>query len=491
MALSDELVSELVKITNDRENSGDDNKVVYGVIVDDGTRQFVRIDGSGELTPVITTTELSAGERVSVSIENHTALVTGNISNPSIGVRQAGDLKTSIEQTAREIKLVAQRAEEAHSSISITADQIRSEVDDAIKDVNSSITQHAGQIESVIEKQEEHSRFLQTYEGFLFEDEDGTVKIDGGSVMLDGAITWNDLSSDVQTNIDSIEDTASSAYSTANSTKTLVNGFTITSGSKTYIDGEMIYTESIYADSLHLGGELTVYKTLTGNTVGGYMGWCTGWNSTKGIAIMHDVDEGQCVCTDAGARLSYGGDSQVTASPGGVYIIGSGWIRFGIDGENRAYISGTYFHGYGELTLGTSSFPWPAIYGETDSITTSDRNKKNSIEDLPEKYIELFDKLTPRRYKLNNGTSDRYHVGYIAQEVEEAMSEAGIDSKEFGGFIRDHERDDDGNIIGDEILMLRYGEFNAIYAAKIKQLENKIEQLEERLAALECKEGNP
>lgn len=397
MALSDELVSELVKITNDRERDGDDNKVVYGVVVDDGTRQFVRIDGSGELTPVITTATIKAGDRVAVEIRNHTALVTGNVADPSAS---------------------------------------SSRLEEVIKIVE-------GQNGEIV--------------GLVTEIANQGVRIDEHGTMFYNLQQGN---------------------------------------GKTTIDGGCIDADSIHVDSIHLGGQMSVYKTKTGSTVGGYLGWCTGWNSTKGIAIMHDVDTGQCVCTDAGARLSYGGDSQITATPSGVYVIGSGWIRFSIGGDNRAYISDSYFHGYGVLSLGTASFPWPEIFVETAEAETSDRNKKNSIEDLPEKYIELFDKLTPRRYKLNNGTSDRYHVGYIAQEVEEAMSEAEIDSKEFGGFIRDYEKDEDGNLTGDEILMLRYGEFDAIYAAKIKQLEtrlnemenfyeNKIKQLEERLAALE------
>lgn len=44
----------------------------------------------------------------------------------------------------------------------------------------------------------------------------------------------------------------------------------------------------------------------------------------------------------------------------------------------------------------------------------SDRRIKNSIEDLSEQYEALFDNLKPCRYKYNNGTSGRYHTGYIA-----------------------------------------------------------------------------
>ncbi|MBO5906206.1 MAG: hypothetical protein J6Q84_07300 [Kiritimatiellae bacterium] len=43
----------------------------------------VQIDGSNAVTPVLSTTGLKAGDRVTVMIKNHTAIVTGNITSPS------------------------------------------------------------------------------------------------------------------------------------------------------------------------------------------------------------------------------------------------------------------------------------------------------------------------------------------------------------------------------------------------------------------------
>lgn len=136
-------------------------------------------------------------------------------------------------------------------------------------------------------------------------------------------------------------------------------------------------------------------------------------------------------------------------------------------------VSGTYMYPTGQATyLGHSSYGmWQAVYAYTSAIQTSDRNLKHSIEELPEKYVTMFDNLSPVRYKMNNGTSDRYHVGFIAQEVEDAMTVAGIDSQEFAGFVKD--KDTDGN----DLYMLRYEEFIGVLAAKIKELETKIEAM--------------
>jgi hypothetical protein len=104
------------------------------------------------------------------------------------------------------------------------------------------------------------------------------------------------------------------------------------------------------------------------------------------------------------------------------------------------------------------------------ATVTSDKRRKNSIEVLPDAYVEMFDKLTPSRYKFNDGTSDRYHVGYIAQEVAEALVEAGLDTQDFGGFV-------DLNKDGEELGLI-YTEFIAIQHMKIRQLEQRLAALE-------------
>lgn len=468
MALSEELISKLVKVTNDR-GRGNENYTVYGSVVTDGSRNYVKMDGSDISTPIETTVEVSPGDRVIVEVRNHIATVTGNTTDPSIGAKRAEGIESSITQTASEI---------------------RAEVNDSVSGLSSRITQNADNITSVVSNQNEFSEFKQTVEGFSFMGKGGSVKIQGGDINLTGAIKFSDLSDSatVQSDINSAKSTANSAYNAATDAKdsadkalVTVSGFTITEGTKTYIDGEMIYSKSIYSNSLHLGGELKVYKTFDGDTVGGYLGYCTGFNSNKGIGVMHTADKGQCICTDQAARISYGGDSQVVTNTNGVWIDGYGQIVMEIGGVSYVELSDTYFTPYAArpIKLGTSSAPWSAVYSSTSTIQSSDRNKKNSIEDLPEKYLTMFDSLRPRRFKMNDGTSDRYHTGYIAQEVEEAMNDAGIDSQEFGGFIKD--KDQDGN----DIYMLRYGEFDAIYSAKIKQLESRNAELEARIAKLE------
>lgn len=123
--------------------------------------------------------------------------------------------------------------------------------------------------------------------------------------------------------------------------------------------------------------------------------------------------------------------------------------------------------------LGAPNFVWSAIYCSTNELNGSDRNIKNSIEALPEKYVRMLELVEPKRYKLNNGTSGRFHTGFIAQEVEDAMRACGIDSKEFAGWAAAKRED------GSETYFLRYSEFIPILWAKVREQEERLKRLEE------------
>lgn len=82
MALSDELISSFVKVTNDTKKEKTETTVL-GTVVKQGNKEYVKIDGSELLTPINSTTIIRHGDRVTVLIKDHSATVTGNISSPS------------------------------------------------------------------------------------------------------------------------------------------------------------------------------------------------------------------------------------------------------------------------------------------------------------------------------------------------------------------------------------------------------------------------
>ena len=89
MVLSADLLSQFAKITKDSSNTKKET-TVYGTTVEYNNSIYVKLDGSDLLTPVYTTADTKAGERVTVMIKNHTATITGNISSPAA---RSGDVK--------------------------------------------------------------------------------------------------------------------------------------------------------------------------------------------------------------------------------------------------------------------------------------------------------------------------------------------------------------------------------------------------------------
>ena len=110
--------------------------------------------------------------------------------------------------------------------------------------------------------------------------------------------------------------------------------------------------------------------------------------------------------------------------------------------------------------------------GSSSGSISSDANKKNTIENMEEAYDVLFDNLKPRTFKYNNGTSDRLHTGYIAQEVKSAMDLAGIDAKNFAALCIDRPNTEH------EEWSLRYEEFVSINTWQIQKLKQRVAELE-------------
>ena len=102
MGLSNDLISQFVEITKqDKDNQN--GATVYGTIKKLNGQDYVQIDGSELMTPIKSTTYVSDGERVTVMIKNHQAIVTGNITSPA--ARQT-DVDTTVDQKIAEFDII-------------------------------------------------------------------------------------------------------------------------------------------------------------------------------------------------------------------------------------------------------------------------------------------------------------------------------------------------------------------------------------------------
>lgn len=202
---------------------------------------------------------------------------------------------------------------------------------------------------------------------------------------------------------------------------------------------------------------------------------CSNWFRSSGSSGWYNATYGGgWYMSDTAWIRSYGGkniyhDSGILRTDGTLQVGGngayfsanSGGASFGVglnmgahaisfSGDNGIY--STTMAGYvvrqytsgGKVcsALGHTAHP-TRVYGSacylngSSTAITSDRRLKTDLTEFDDRYDEFFMGLKPELYKYKDGTSGRYHAGYVAQDVEESLIKSGIDSAGFAGFIKD------------------------------------------------------
>ncbi len=119
MILKDSLLKQFVELTND-STSNNENKYLYGTVKIINDRKYISLDGSNVLTPISTVAKVKDGERVLTTIENHTAIVMGNLSSPSASDKDLLEVNEKVIETGKML---------AHKVISDELDVINGIID--------------------------------------------------------------------------------------------------------------------------------------------------------------------------------------------------------------------------------------------------------------------------------------------------------------------------------------------------------------------------
>ena len=168
MGLSNDLLSQFAKITNDDKKTKKEN-IVYGTTKEINGKLYVQIDGSESYTPVISATNSKEGERVTVMIKNHTATITGNVTSPTARLKDIDEINEDI--VTEVYSLVAERAtvsdlnaEKARIDSLVSADVVirnrldASEADiDTLQAENMNVTERLTASEAEIDYLKSHS----------------------------------------------------------------------------------------------------------------------------------------------------------------------------------------------------------------------------------------------------------------------------------------------------------------------------------------------
>ena len=339
MGLSTELISQFAKITNDQKKSRIDEATLYGEVIQSDDSICVKFDGSEQLTPVTTIAEkdeegnitnfkygaasVKTGDRVSVSLKNHSATITGNLSDPPMG-----------------------RAEVVE-----TEDSILLKVDDKIKVQVDAI---GVKIDGLLEITNGLENGTTTINGACIK----TGKIDAQYLNLTGAITFGDLDSSAQGKITDAQDTADAANTAAGNAQSTANSAQNTANTANANASSALATASnadalaraaqnsvagwTYAGSTYIDGSKIMTGTVTASTLEG--GQINLLNEAGQVAGLFDLTQtangiGVGITSGSGIRMLAGGnvfiqggngpfitdenDNDVVSLGGGKLVIGS------------------------------------------------------------------------------------------------------------------------------------------------------------------------
>lgn len=410
MDLNSILVSEFAKITNDNKETVNEGTTVYGTYRVDGDGAYVQIDGSDTRTPVATTSEARNGDRVTVLIKNHRAIITGNLTDPSTTVKSVEERIATgvgnIQETIDNLKTQLDNQE-------ITLDDYRKAIAEAKRMATDYIDFTAGT--GLVIGSNSISSNVRIYSG-------GIDIRDGDAILASYTDDYIYL-----------------GYSNRQATINLCNGLgTITSGKNEeaglwndmiigsiggmYINADSVLNLNTTYQSLEMGGKGI---NLISNRGGNYVGFEINHDFNT-VAIFGQLDAVQGI--KCRGNLTVNGVADI---PG---YSKTGHSHSGSD-INGGYptVRSIYLTNPGEAST-------VALYRSTESgivgIPRSSRRYKNSIEDVS--YYELdperLYKLPVRQFKWNEGNFeeeehynyDIINIGFIAEEVAEVYPFAAV-----------------------------------------------------------------
>lgn len=154
---------------------------------------------------------------------------------------------------------------------------------------------------------------------------------------------------------------------------------------------------------------------------------------------------------------------------------------------------------YAQTTkLGSDTYPWSYIYSSNALVVTSDRHKKQNIDYDIDKYVAILEELKPCSFEIIDDTSGKTHLGMIAQDVEDTLHDAGIDTNDFAALnIGRAYYDENGEeLYGDDApdraartedhYGLLYEEFIPLLIAQNQKQQAEINELKAEIAQIKA-----
>ena len=240
--------------------------------------------------------------------------------------------------------------------------------------------------------------------------------------------------------------------------------------SSTYCSGDVRVAETVQASKGVFGGDTTITRTTSGTALKLAYSTSYHWDfrvyDTGGFFITSYDSAGinQHALQLNPDKNYFGASSSYNAVTS--YVRGS-TVRL-------------YAHTGGGVYLGSSG----------STAVTSDENLKD-LYDLSGSYDVFYDALAPKIYKYKKEGCHRFHTGFGARQVEQALLNAGLSTEDFAGILIDKdvtigadEAGTDADVHYDELYSLRYEEFISLNTWQIQKLKQKVSQQAELIQKL-------
>lgn len=112
--------------------------------------------------------------------------------------------------------------------------------------------------------------------------------------------------------------------------------------------------------------------------------------------------------------------------------------------------------------------------GSTTTTVTSDARLKKELSEFTASHEDFFFALKPKTFKYINGTSDRVHFGFIAQEMKEAIESSGLTTQQAAAYV---ELESDDETLGEIECAIRYDEIIPLNTYMIQKLWEEVNLL--------------
>ena len=291
-----------------------------------------------------------------------------------------------------------------------------------------------------------------------------------------------------------------------------------------HASGDLIFQAGGFTERMRISGDTLLVGKTASDFDGGIFEAGAGGTFVSRTGMPLGVNRNS---SDGALQNFYKDGSQVGRinTKGGDIVIGTTTvaIRFndGLDAI-QPFKASTNAARNDEIDLGTSAAAYKEIFAQQGTINTSDENEKQQIASLTDAEIAAATAISKlfKTYKWNKavaskGENARIHSGMIAQHVQQAMTDAGLDASKYGFFCSDTwwekeievaaiEADEENNIDAEDAysyveqyyssddapegatqrtkLALRYNELLAFIGAANEQ---RLTSIEARLTALE------